>query len=384
MGQQSYDLTILGGGISGCLLLSAVRLRWPQASVQLIEKQERLGGNHTWCFHEADVPLNAWAWLRPLISKEWPSYEVKFPQYQRQINSKYFAIRSEDLHQKMLQNFSENIHLSRAAKASDFPGSMIIDCRGWPPLAEAKNFGYQKFVGLEVELESPHGLQQVTLKDVSLPQADGYRFFYLLPWDEKRLLVEDTYYSNHAGLNVAELDAGIRDYIAAHGWKIKKVHRREVGCLPLALYKNKAVKNSNSDSALLRLGAASGVLNPVTGYTLPQTLQSIQALLENPQIEFQAWKKTLAHLNAKYENQFSYLRLLNRMMFLAAEPEKRFEILQRFYKLSPNLISHFYSAQLTSWEKARLLLGKPPVSVARALKVLRDESPHMEKVDSNS
>ena len=62
-----------------------------------------------------------------------------------------------------------------------------------------------------------------------------------------------------------------------------------------------------------------------------------------------------------------YARLLNRMFFRAADPEKRYVVLQRFYGLNEGLIRRFYRNGLTWRDKARILIGKPPVPVSRAL-----------------
>ncbi|MGB6228814.1 MAG: lycopene cyclase family protein, partial [Litorimonas sp.] len=62
-----------------------------------------------------------------------------------------------------------------------------------------------------------------------------------------------------------------------------------------------------------------------------------------------------------------YARLLNRMFFRAASPERRFIVLQRFYGLDQGLIARFYRNGLKLRDKARILIGKPPVPVDRAL-----------------
>ena len=41
--------------------------------------------------------------------------------------------------------------------------------------------------------------------DATVPQVDGYRFFYVLPLAPDRLLVEDTYFSDSTHLDVAQL-----------------------------------------------------------------------------------------------------------------------------------------------------------------------------------
>ena len=46
--------------------------------------------------------------------------------------------------------------------------------------------------GVEVQLKKPHGLTAPMLMDAQVPQTDGYRFLYVLPFDPRTLLVEDT------------------------------------------------------------------------------------------------------------------------------------------------------------------------------------------------
>ena len=62
-----------------------------------------------------------------------------------------------------------------------------------------------------------------------------------------------------------------------------------------------------------------------------------------------------------------FLRLLNRMLFRAAKSETRYSVLQRFYGLNQGLIERFYAGQLTWRDKARILIGKPPVPIHKAL-----------------
>ncbi len=47
----------------------------------------------------------------------------------------------------------------------------------------------------------------------------------------------------------------------------------------------------------------------------------------------------------------AFFRLLNRMLFHAAEPDQSYRVLEHFYRLSPAVISRFYAAQLTNLDK---------------------------------
>ena len=55
------------------------------------------------------------------------------------------------------------------------------------------------------------------------------------------------------------------------------------------------------------------------------------------------------------------------MLFRAAKPEERYTVLQRFYGLNQGLIERFYAGKLKWYDKARILIGKPPVPVTKAL-----------------
>ena len=80
-----------------------------------------------------------------------------------------------------------------------------------------------------------------------------------------------------------------------------------------------------------------------------------------------------AHAVATWRERAFY-RLLNRMLFRACAPDRRWRVLSRFYKLRPPLIERFYAGRATLADKARILTGKPPVPVGAALKVLRESS----------
>ena len=65
-----------------------------------------------------------------------------------------------------------------------------------------------------------------------------------------------------------------------------------------------------------------------------------------------------------------FFQFLNRMMFRAAEPDEMYRVLEHFYRLPTALIARFYAARLTRLDKLRILSGKPPVPLGRALSAI--------------
>ena len=81
--------------------------------------------------------------------------------------------------------------------------------------------------------------------------------------------------------------------------------------------------------------------------------------------------KIRQHARNRHRQQGFY-RLLNRMLFRAAVPGRRHLVLQRFYKLPKGLIERFYAGRTHAGDIVRILVGKPPVPVHRALACLRE------------
>lgn len=67
-----------------------------------------------------------------------------------------------------------------------------------------------------------------------------------------------------------------------------------------------------------------------------------------------------------------FFRFLNRMMFQGAEPRERYRCLQHFYRMPEPVVNRFYASALRLGDYPRLLAGRPPIPVRRALGCLRD------------
>jgi lycopene beta-cyclase len=62
------------------------------------------------------------------------------------------------------------------------------------------------------------------------------------------------------------------------------------------------------------------------------------------------------------------------MLFRASAPNKRYRVMERFYTLPQPLIERFYAAQASLADKARILIGKPPVPIGAALASIPESS----------
>ncbi len=354
-------LVIAGGGLAGCLTALALAKLRPEVAFLLVEQGESFGGNHIWSFFDADVaPEDRWL-IEPMIAKSWDGYDIRFPERARTLPTRYNSTRSDLLDAAMRERLRpDQYRLGATADRID------VDARGAANL-EALDLGWQKFVGRKYRMREPHGLTRPIVMDACVDQADGYRFVYCLPFTEDRLLIEDTYYSTDPTLDRAELGARIEAYAAARGWSPAELEHEEAGVLPVTMGGDFDAFWPESEGTA-RIGLRGGFFHPTTGYSLPDAVRI--AMLIARQTDFSALPQVLRAEAKRLWKARGFYRLLDKMLFRAAEPAERYKVLQHFYRLPPELVERFYAAQSTLADKARILSGKPPVPIGRAIKAL--------------
>lgn len=356
-------LTIAGGGLAGCLTALALAKLRPEVRVLLVEQGETFGGNHIWSFFDADVaPEDRWL-VEPFIARSWDGYDIRFPARARTLSTRYNSTRSELLDRLV----RERLRPDQYRLGATVPENEIdIDARGAAYL-EALDLGWQKFVGREVRLAAPHGLKRPIVMDACVDQAEGYRFVYCLPFAEDRLLIEDTYYSTDPALDRDAIGVRIDAYAEAQRWRIAAIEHEETGVLPVAMGGDFDAFWPVSDRTA-RIGLRGGFFHPTTGYSLPDAVRVAMLIVRQADL---STLPTILRAEAKrLWKARGFYRLLDRMLFRAAAPAGRYRVLEHFYRLDPGLIERFYAARSTLADKARILSGKPPVPLGRALKAL--------------
>ncbi|RYZ63846.1 MAG: lycopene cyclase, partial [Proteobacteria bacterium] len=340
-------------------------------SVLLIETANALGGNHTWSFHETDVSPAALELLKPLISRSWSSTSVEFPRIKKTVEGAFHSIRSEDFNRVLKEKLEDKIMFgAEVVKMNDttvtmangktIEASVVLDARGVEQTPMPGLNGFQKFIGYDVTLEEPHGLEAPIIMDATCPQLDGFRFYYLLPWDQTRVLVEETYYSDTPELNDERVSRSIRSYIERRDWKIKSIDREERGCLAIPLT-SEAIKTSVSGEAV-PIGVRAGFFHATTGFSLPDAVRFAEFLAKatdpkSTELTTQGARDGLAKYRRSWLSRQRFYRLLNRLLFQASEPSLRYVVFQKFYELSDDLIQRFYAGRTTWTDRLRILSG---------------------------
>ena len=359
------DVLIAGGGLSGCLIALALSEKRPDLDVRIIEGGESLGGNHVWSFFDSDVAAEHHWLVEPLICHSWQGYDIAFPAHARTLDAVYNSIESERLDAVVRAKLpADRIMIGKQFDPSEntVKARQTIDARGPGDLATLE-LGWQKFVGLSVRVPGGHGLTRPIVKDATVEQIDGYRFVYCLPFDAETVFIEDTYYSNTPDLDVPAIRERIIAYAAAKGWHTNGGGREETGVLPVVIGGDFDAYWNSTGTDTAKAGLRAGLFHATTGYSLPDAVRLAMAIADDLALDTRVYAKALWRTRGFY-------RMLDTMLFHAAEPALRYRVLERFYRLSPGLIGRFYAGQSTLFDKMRVLSGKPPVSVFRAVKAL--------------
>jgi lycopene beta-cyclase len=377
-----FDLVLVGGGLqNGLIALHALHTH-PSARIALIEPQPRLGGNHTWCVHAGDVPPAAASWFEALVVRRWESYDVRFPGFERSLALPYAVVSSDRFNDVLRAAFARSADsvLAIGRRASNIAarqvelddgsilrGNLVIDARGPDASAFAGACGYQKFVGLELRGDRPHGVLRPILMDATCPQHDGFRFFYVLPLSADRLLVEDTRFALSAKLDVAEASAAVLAYASRFAGEWTLV-RSEQGVLPMPWSGN---EHARAWTSPLLAGYRGGYFHPATGYSMPAALRVAQYIGDT--LLGGAAQRDWHVLETQHRAQVAYAQHLNRLLFTGFEEHAMWQVFARFYRFPEALISRFYAMSLGSLDRARILIGRPPrgFSVLRSLRSLR-------------
>lgn len=380
----SADVVLAGGGLANSLIAMRLKAQRPGLRIIMLERDAVIGGQHTWSHFATDVSPAISAWLEPLFVANWSGYDIRFPAHSRVLTTPYRAISSRRLHQVVEPLLGLDAWLGvtiddvtpnsvRLADGRTLIAPLVIDGRG-PRRSAALALGWQKFVGREVRLTAPHGLPRPIVMDATVPQLDGYRFVYTLPLAPDRLMIEDTRYSDGDALDRAALGREIDAYAAANGWTVAEVEREEDGILPIALAGDIDAYWAAATPGVPEVGLRSALFQPTTGYSLPDAARMADAIAALPELT-SATVRALTEATSKAAwKRRDYYRLLNRMMFRACEPNQRYRVLERFYRLQQPLIERFYAGDATLGDKIRILSGKPPVPVSRAMACLTEQS----------
>ncbi len=387
-----HDVVIVGGGLAGGLIALALHRHAPGCRFVVIEAGRSFGGHHRWSWFETDIRSPSRSLMAGFALNGWDEgYDITFPAYGRTLPTSYRSLASAEFHAKLIAELPpERVMLGTKAGSLDAGGvtladgtrlsaKRVIDCRPFRP-SKALSGGWQVFLGQQFRCETPHGLTRPVIMDASVdqlaPHGNGaaYRFVYVLPLSPTEVFVEDTYYADSPRMDAEVLKGRVAEYAHRHGWKGEVVDS-EAGILPVMSGGDfNAAQAEIAIPGVAMAGARGGFSHPLTSYTLPFAVDNALAIARliaaRPDLSGDALAAFCSRRAKRHWRATGYYRMLSRMLFEAAEPDKRVVVFEHFYALRGKLVERFYAGRSTWPDRLRILTGKPPVAVSRAVRAL--------------
>jgi lycopene beta-cyclase len=388
----AHDVVIVGGGLAGGLIALALHRHAPGCRFVLIEAGRTLGGHHRWSWFETDIPQRERALMAGFDWNSWDEgYDITFPGLARTLPTAYRSLASAEFHRALMAELPPGRVMLAARAASLDAGGVtladgmrldarcVIDCR---PFRSSQHLagGWQVFLGQHFKCEMPHGLTRPVIMDASVdqlaPYGNGaaYRFVYVLPLSHDEVFIEDTYYADQPRMDAEILKRRIAEYARRMGWH-GEVIDQEAGILPVISGGDfGAARAEVTIPGVALAGARGGFSHPLTSYTLPfaasNALAIARLLARRPDLSGTELAAFCARRARRHWRATAYYRMLSRMLFEAAEPGKRVVVFEHFYALQGRLVERFYAGRSTWPDRLRILTGKPPVAIPRAIRAL--------------
>ena len=283
---EKFDFIIIGLGLSGITLLLEL-LKRTRKKILVIEKKKKLNRDKNWCFWS--YPKN---FLTNKYRNSWKEVLIKYKNKEiskREQNYSYLQVYSDDLYKIAIDKLNKsnntklllNQEINSLKETSDgvyldinnksYFSEIVFDSR--PSQIESGKL-LQHFYGIAVESnKKTFNTNKVTLMHFQTNDKEIH-FFYVLPYSEKKALIETTYFSKKIYPEQKYLK-DIKSYLEREFPKVNfKYGFKERGVIPMYEMKN------NTSSRIIKIGTAGNWTRISTGYTLQNSFKKSKEIVD--------------------------------------------------------------------------------------------------------
>ena len=352
---KEFDYIIIGGGCAGLSLAYELEIhkKLKNKTLAIIEPRLEYKRDKTWSFwkvfeHNFD----------DCVKKNWKNFSINSPSDTKHLqcsNYPYQSINSGLFYKKVINKLKENKNINFFKDIRDINQNNSFIFNGVPSFKNYGNSLWQHFCGVEIKTKDKiFDDEIINLMDFNCEQRDNVHFFYTLPFEKDRALIETTWLSKMNDSSLKDYDNQIKNYIEQN-LKIKnyEIIYKEEGAIPLFYPPNVNEKNK------MNIGTAGGMTRLSTGYTflnIQEHSKYIRINIEN----IQSAKKF--DIGKKYQFLDKvFLRVLE------THPEKMPNIFSNMFSASSDTIIKFLSNRSNFLEDISIILKMPKFTFIKAL-----------------
>jgi len=344
---KEFDYVIIGGGCAGLSLAYELEThkKLEDKTLAIIEPRSEYKRDKTWSFwkilnHNFD----------DCVKKSWNNFSIKTSSNSKDIkcdNFPYQSIDSELFYKKVINLLKKNKNISFYKNIQEINSDNSFIFNSVPSFKIDQNNLWQHFYGVEIEtVDNFFDDNIINLMNFDCEQRNCVHFFYTLPFNKNKALIETTWLSKNNDSSLKDYDDQIKLYINNQlGLKNYKVTYSEEGSIPMFYPKNVREKNK------INIGTAGGMTRLSTGYTFLNIQDQSKYIRENiDNIE-----------NAKIFEIGRKYHFLDKVFLgvLKKYPEKMPSIFSNMFNTSSDTIIKFLSNKSNIMEDISVILKMP-------------------------
>ncbi len=352
---KEFDYVIIGGGCAGLSLAYELEIheKLKDKTLAIIEPRKEYKRDKTWSFWKV-APHN----FDDCVKKNWENFSVNIPGKTNYLECKNFPYQSidsglfyEKIKNKLKKN--ENIFFFKNIEEINKQNSLVFN--SVPNIKKNHLNLWQHFCGVEIKTYNDIFDEKIfNLMDFDCEQRESVHFFYTLPYEKNRALVETTWLSKMNDNSQKDYENQINNYIK-NNLRIKnyEITYKEEGAIPLFYPLNKNEKKK------INIGTAGGMTRLSTGYTFLNIQEHSKYIRENIDNISNAKK---FEIDRKYQFLDEiFLRVLEK------NPEKMSDVFFRMFKTSPKTVIKFLSNKSNFLEDLSVIFKMPKLIFIKAL-----------------
>ena len=352
---KEFDYVIIGGGCAGLSLAYELEInnKLKDKTLAIIESRKEYKRDKTWSFWKV-FDHN----FEDCIIKSWNNFTINTSENSHQLSTKKFPYQSIDsgkfykkINSKLMSN--SNISFFKNLNEINSKNSIVFNSVFEDKFDKSKL--WQHFQGVEIETSKDIFDDEIlSLMDFNCDQKNNVHFFYTLPFNKNKALIETTWLSDLEDQNLMDYDLQLENYIK-HNLRVKnyKIKFIEKGAIPLFY------PSIEKNSKIINIGSAGGMTRLSTGYTFLNIQEHSKYILKNIDKINEVEKYNLGQKYKFLDNIF--------LKVLRNNPEKMPNIFYRLFKCSPNTVIKFLSNKSNILEDMNIISKMPKLIFIKAL-----------------
>jgi len=358
-----YFYVIIGGGLAGLQLARQLSrdVFFKGKKIAIIDSDFSLPVK-TWCFWETgsgkwdDLVIKSWDKGKFISSEK--NIDLSLSPYS------YKMLKSADYHKQLQEEIEESgdiefitdeiqhidpVTMKAKGLKKSYSATHFFDSRIDPSYLESKKYTtiFQHFKGWEVETKNPiFTPDSFTMMDYRIKYPEATAFTYILPYTERKALVEYTFFSpflTEDKVYDAKLQLYFEEILKTKDFEIKST---ETGVIPMTDFPF----DKENTRQITKIGTGGGWIKPSTGYSFKNTEKRILKIIENIKRGKMPGEDLINDNFRKYDAIF--------LDVLARNNQKGEEIFTKFYtRNSPQEIFRYLDEETSVIEDLKIMMS---------------------------